>query len=1328
MSNCKIHQQELTSSTETSAKSFTLPNLTLTKPLLDTGCSDTAFRQSDIGANKTRRPKLKLTLKTASGQLIQPVAHVIDSHGPVTSTTHIFEDKDLHMSLKSVADFTSNDCTVTFDATGYEVKHVPSDTVINSGTKDPASRVWTFSAPTNCPNPTAAIAVRNDLDLEYVKYYHAVLGSPPESTFEKCCAKGYFGNLPRLTSKMIRQNPPNSVATSDGHLNRTRQHIRSTSTSQIPSDDILTQLPLKDLRMLGRQAHLSVRSKREQLERLLKLRRNYQLSEKIPDSPEDAETSWDDTIYSRLIDLNSDNEIHSDATGRFPFESARGTNYVLVFVYKGYIHVQPLNDRSAVSYVKAHRLAIEFFKTKGHAINIARLDNETSEQLETFLSDANIPFQYVPPEDHRSNRAERAIQSFKNHFISILATIDDTFPMAQWDELLLQTELTLSFLRPFAGNTKISSYQGIHGVPYDWLAHPMAPAGTKVKIYDSAEARESWQPHSSDGWYLGPALKHYRSYHVIRKESMRPSVSNSLDWFPARIRIPGSSKEEILVKAIEKLQVKIETLSPLSNEQLQQSRDAIDQMKQLFVKDAIVTPTQPDENESTPLAEEQRVPETIEEQRVTDHIEEQRVTVIDESNKNESAPTTQHPTRSRKKQRNKLRKQKAKESPAYRSLTAQESKFHSQRLDYIGREWTDTESNQVFKIDDVVMSSNLSGPGSRTAYFKFFDVTQKNRPTAEREYEHTACQEIQTAKYVQWFVPGYAHSILSAEPRDESEPPMNLDCNNKPLKYKSALTSKNKAYWDSADIEEYRRLFLSHTCKGILRQDVPQQERGNITYYNRQVKEKPKTVNNKLHTEFRVRGTYGGDLPRYFGPVSTTSAEYATTKALWLSTLANVKHTDPNTRFVTMDLVDFYLGTPLDKPAYMRFQSSTFPQEIIDEFDLHSFVSNGEIIVSVHKCMYGHPAAGFLSHKLIVSKFQQGGFSENPLVSGLFSNGKTTFVLIVDDLGIRVNSDSELDNIEKIITDAGWKVKIDKSGSKFLGMRLNWNYDVEDPTLEIDAPDTMPKALARFADSSILRGKNTPSRYQQPTYGPPTTDVLPTPTPRPECKERVQQVAGTFLHYARTIDYTMLEAVNTIGRTQAAPTSDTLLEVDQLLHYAARFPNNKLVFKASEMILRCMYDASHMIPHGKAGAIFYASNATDPPEVVHNVFDVLCKVIPYVTASASESEYAAAFLAGQQGYFYRNVFEALGHPQPPVTFFGDNKITVGISNDEVKIKRGKAIEKSYHWFRDMVRRGEFTSKWIGTDDNIADYFTKALPKARHNLLKKSLVQVNNSSV
>ncbi len=35
----------------------------------------------------------------------------------------------------------------------------------------------------------------------------------------------------------------------------------------------------------------------------------------------------------------------------------------------------------------------------------------------------------VPPDNHRQNLAERAIQTFKNHFKAILAGVENTFPM-----------------------------------------------------------------------------------------------------------------------------------------------------------------------------------------------------------------------------------------------------------------------------------------------------------------------------------------------------------------------------------------------------------------------------------------------------------------------------------------------------------------------------------------------------------------------------------------------------------------------------------------------------------------------------------------------------------------------------------------------------------------------------------------------------------------------------------------------------------------------------------------------------------------------------------
>ena len=45
-----------------------------------------------------------------------------------------------------------------------------------------------------------------------------------------------------------------------------------------------------------------------------------------------------------------------------------------------------------------------------------------------------------------------------------------------------------------------------------------------------------------------------------------------------------------------------------------------------------------------------------------------------------------------------------------------------------------------------------------------------------------------------------------------------------------------------------------------------------------------------------------------------------------------------------------------------------------------------------------------------------------------------------------------------------------------------------------------------------------------------------------EMTRYVQSVTGTFLYYARALDYTMLTALNDIGTTQANPTEYTLEE------------------------------------------------------------------------------------------------------------------------------------------------------------------------------------------
>ncbi len=78
------------------------------------------------------------------------------------------------------------------------------------------------------------------------------------------------------------------------------------------------------------------------------------------------------------------------------------------------------------------------------------MDNRTSEEykkeIQKNAQSKNCMIKLVPPDNHRWNLAEQAIQTFKNHFKAILAGVDDTFPMQLWDTLLPQTILTLNFL------------------------------------------------------------------------------------------------------------------------------------------------------------------------------------------------------------------------------------------------------------------------------------------------------------------------------------------------------------------------------------------------------------------------------------------------------------------------------------------------------------------------------------------------------------------------------------------------------------------------------------------------------------------------------------------------------------------------------------------------------------------------------------------------------------------------------------------------------------------------------------------------------------------
>ena len=146
------------------------------------------------------------------------------------------------------------------------------------------------------------------------------------------------------------------------------------------------------------------------------------------------------------------------------------------------ILVDTMKNRTAGEITKAWLQIHERLERHGNAPTLYILDNEVSYEFKTALRKKQVHFQLVPPHVHRRNAAERAIRTFKNHFLAILATADPDYPVSEWDRLLPQAELTLNLLRPCRINPRLSAYAYLFG-NFDFKKTPLAPGGTKVLVH-----------------------------------------------------------------------------------------------------------------------------------------------------------------------------------------------------------------------------------------------------------------------------------------------------------------------------------------------------------------------------------------------------------------------------------------------------------------------------------------------------------------------------------------------------------------------------------------------------------------------------------------------------------------------------------------------------------------------------------------------------------------------------------------------------------------------------------------------------------------------------
>ena len=177
-----------------------------------------------------------------------------------------------------------------------------------------------------------------------------------------------------------------------------------------------------------------------------------------------------------------------DLTGRFNQRSSRGNTYILVGYHydANVILAVVVKARKASTLTAAWKILHQMFEHSRNAPIIHVLDNEQSKEL-TGAFEKGVTYQLAPPNNHKTNLAEKAIQTHKSHFKTGLITFDPSFSLSEWDTLIKQSVNLLRFSRMYPN---ILAYHYLFGA-FDFRTTPLVPPEIKVIARLKPEQRES---------------------------------------------------------------------------------------------------------------------------------------------------------------------------------------------------------------------------------------------------------------------------------------------------------------------------------------------------------------------------------------------------------------------------------------------------------------------------------------------------------------------------------------------------------------------------------------------------------------------------------------------------------------------------------------------------------------------------------------------------------------------------------------------------------------------------------------------------------------------
>ena len=283
--------------------------------------------------------------------------------------------------------------------------------------------------------------------------------------------------------------------------------------------------------------------------------------------------------------------------------------------------------------------------------------------------------------------------------------------------------------------------------------------------------------------------------------------------------------------------------------------------------------------------------------------------------------------------------------------------------------------------------------------------------------------------------------------------------NGKKETINSLRSSPQREIWEKALSNEWGRLAQGNvygvnatdTIEFIQHTQVPKQRK--ITYASFVCDHRP------LKSEpWRVRIVVGGDRLSYTNETGSPAASLLETKVLLNSTISDANR---GARFMSLDLKDFFLATPMPIEEYMKVPLKYFPKDIVEKYKLINIVHNNHIFIKIKKGMYGLKQAAVLAYENLITNLAPFGYEPIPHTDSFWRHktDPTKFCLCVDDFGIKYYNKLELNRLISAL-QINYKISTDFSGRNYCGLTIDWDY--ERGFVDISMPGYVEKALEKY--------------------------------------------------------------------------------------------------------------------------------------------------------------------------------------------------------------------------------------------------------------------------